>query len=153
MRISSTANVRNDLLQIIADKVPNFFGETTKRCGILVTSFSQGAHVLTTKSTYTVPANKRAILLSTTCQIHNETAPTAIGGASLEFTATLDGIGSGFINGVQLRSSDLSICPVSAVVHNLPMEVGDSVKVDSNNGNTGGLVAFRGSATILEFDL
>lgn len=107
---------------------------------------------LTSAGSYTVAANKKALVRSIYIGLYQNAAPTADGLIQIYATYTISGGSSKVIGGIV--TSTLSTVPVQPLGISTELYLGEGDKIECfySNGQTGGSVLERIAAIIIEFD-
>jgi hypothetical protein len=153
MRITNASGVRNDLLQEIADKTEIPYGST----GMLPIDFSSpvllAPHSLTTRLTYTVPADKQAVVSSLFVGWETDAVGSVVGRCEVRYNITPSG-GSAveIFNGLYVSDTVGQILQWTIPVR-YHLVAGDLIEVSTLQPGTGGTVDWFIGAIIQEFDV
>ena len=153
MRFSFLSGVRNDLLQIIADKIQDPWGFASREVISVDVGVNIGPHAAGVAATYTVPADKRGLLVSSSLTLQRHTAASSGGAYEAQVIFTPTGGTAQRISRLGGRSILVGEIGTLPQYYNLPMVVGDKVELLTSDGSTGGVVFYELAASILEFDI
>jgi len=159
MRFSFSSGVRNDLLQEIANSTDTLEALNVFPYGILNPIViaksvlnSYIPHASTTRQTYTVPANKRAILIAIDLGIERTVAATNAGVYAFTTRFTPNGGASQIMMTLAGGVITLGAHQEKTQYFNLPLVTGDNIIFQTSDGSTNGTVLFSGAITIYEYD-
>ena len=152
MRFSFQSGVRNDLLQDIVDRLqPGYYPDIFKPVTIEAV-LTLSPHASTARDSYTVPANKRALLLGGFMSVDRVVVPTVSGFYSL-FALLTNSLGT------DKRLASITGNSVVGGHHNntqlnsgLILKATDKVRMHTSAISTGGSIQFNFNLLFAEFD-
>jgi len=141
MQIGSSGT--SELENILLNAPPNAVNNT----------INTGPHSVTSRSTYTVPAGKRALIVSVNAQAYRTSTPTTPG--EWGFTGSIKP--SGGATAIYFRSLSSSNVAYTSIAHvdvlNIFLNAGDVIDIQTNDGSIGGTIRYNTGILYKEFDL
>lgn len=146
------SGVRNDLLQLIADRLIDV-GRGTNSKNINATYRNPaGPHALTIRVSYIVPANRRAVVRGLNATFICSAVGAAPAGITGDWEMT-QGVNptQGIMRNI-FRYSALEDKISNSITCLYHLQAGDSITYSTNDASTGGAVYYTANATIEEYD-
>ena len=140
MRIVHPGNARPEVVDRNPLAVRQFYGANL------------APHAETQRWTYTVPANRRALVALLWGQIVRESAATTVGDGFLRIKTTISAVQ---VSGPVLvhRNNTAGAEVHFAFGHSVYLGPGDLIELTTQDTSTGGVLRYSGGAYLIEFDV
>jgi len=115
-------------------------------------SVTAGPHAETSRVSYTVPANKTALLLAASGSVFRASSPTTYGAIHVKVRVDRGGAVYDYPFVVGVQGSTLLFTNSRSVGLLVPLFTADVLDMVTSDASTGGTVDFWGSVSIIEFD-
>jgi hypothetical protein len=127
-----------------------FFGRSPSYSNNGYGNWAVNPHADTTRASYTVPANRRAVLTGCMCHILRVTVAAPVGNAAIYVISTIGG--GGFYSCIaELLTNNIGDQQTALFSGQAWLTAGDTVELHTLDISTGGTVTYRGSFCIVEF--
>jgi len=152
MRLTTASSIRNDLLQVIADNthipvgasnptIVEFSGTTTRAGGVTADLF-----------TYTVPANKVAVIEYWEIAMIRDAAASPVGIDLFQIEYDESGGGTTTIGTIRHKSNSTGVEYKASNNTSYALSAGDDLVVRCSGASTGGTMAYVWNAAVYEYD-
>lgn len=152
MRLSSASGTNNSTLTAIL----NTIGGRVAPSGVLPISYNVslgiGPHTVAIRKTYTVPADKTAVLTGITGFIFVTVAPSVAGNINTSLDLTPNGGSLIEVLHTEIQFSTFNTFHQFSLPCNYVMSAADLLEWRTTDVGTGGLIFYNMSASLVEYD-
>ena len=152
MRQSNASGVRNDLLQVIADRTNNIRPRVNETLECDMHNVTLTPHANTQHISYEVPVGREAEVIILPSTVHRRTVASVLGWVSLSCALNVSGGGNQSVHQPELYTNNVGDIVSKPNVGGIIMHAGDKLQFSSVDLSTDGTIRYEMGYYIREYD-